>query len=48
VASLRDNKNACRVLMGKQEVKRSCGRHRSRWKDNIKIDPKKIQWNAVG
>jgi hypothetical protein len=31
-----ENRNACRVLVGKPERKREQGRSRSTWEDNIK------------
>jgi hypothetical protein len=34
--------NAYRILVGKPEGKRSLGRPRRRWVDNIKIDLKEI------
>jgi hypothetical protein len=37
VARMRETKNAYRILMGKPEGKRSLGRPRGRWVDNIKI-----------
>jgi hypothetical protein len=36
-ACMWENKNAYRVLVGKQERKRPLGRHRHRWEDNIKM-----------
>jgi hypothetical protein len=33
---------AYRNLVGKHEVKRSCGKPRLRWKNNIKMDMKQI------
>ena len=34
--------NAYRVLMGKPEGKRSLGRPRRRWEDNIKMDLREV------
>jgi hypothetical protein len=34
--------DVCRVLVGKPEGKRSLGRPRHRWKDNIKIDHQEV------
>jgi hypothetical protein len=31
-----------RVLVGKTEGKRTFGRHRRRWEDNIKMDPQEV------
>jgi hypothetical protein len=37
--------NACRILLEKPERKKSLGRSRHRWVDNIKIDPRdRIGW----
>jgi hypothetical protein len=33
-----ENRNAYRLLVGKPEGKRSLGRPRIRWEDNIKMD----------
>jgi hypothetical protein len=33
-----DRRGACRVLVGKPEGKRTLGRPRRRWEDNIKVD----------
>jgi hypothetical protein len=32
--------NACSILAGKPERKRSLGRPRRRWEDNIRMDPR--------
>jgi hypothetical protein len=37
VAHMGDKRGAYRVLVGKPEGKRSLGRSRLRWEDNIKI-----------
>jgi len=39
--------NAYKILVGKPESKRLCGRHRHRWEDNIKMDPVEIGWKGV-
>jgi hypothetical protein len=31
-------RNACRILVGKPEGRRSLGRHRHKWEYNIKMD----------
>jgi hypothetical protein len=36
----REKVNAYRILVGTTEGERPLGRHRHRWKDNIKIDLK--------
>jgi hypothetical protein len=33
-----ENRNACRILVGKPEGKRPLGKPRNTWVDNIKID----------
>jgi hypothetical protein len=38
VASMKERRCVHRVLVGKSEGKSPHGRHRQRWKDNIKID----------
>jgi hypothetical protein len=38
VAHTGEKRNAYRVLVGKPEGKRSLGRPRHRWEDNIKMD----------
>jgi hypothetical protein len=38
----REKRNACRILVGKPEGKRSLGRCRCRWEDNIKMDLREI------
>jgi hypothetical protein len=40
-------RNAYIVLVGKPEGKRSLGRPRCRWEDNIKRDLKEIGWKGV-
>ena len=38
VARMRERRGVNRVLVGKPEGKRSLGRPRGRWEDNIKMD----------
>jgi hypothetical protein len=40
VGLAREIKNAYKICVGKFKVKDSPGRHRYRWKDNIKINVK--------
>jgi hypothetical protein len=40
LALAREIKNAYKICVGKLKVKKSLGRHRYRWKDNIKINVK--------
>jgi hypothetical protein len=42
-----DKRNACRILVGKPEGKRSLGRPRYTWLDNIKMDLREIGWDDV-
>jgi hypothetical protein len=42
-----ENRNACRILVGKPEGKRSLGRPRHRWEDNIKIHFRDIGFGDV-
>jgi hypothetical protein len=44
---VRQKKNACRTLAGKQEGKRPLGRPRRRWVDNIKMDIREIGWGGM-
>jgi hypothetical protein len=44
VARMREKRNACRILAGKPEGKRSIGRPRHLRVDNIKMDLRKIVW----
>jgi hypothetical protein len=37
-----ENRNACRIVVGKPDVKRPLRRQRCRWVDNIKIDLREI------
>jgi hypothetical protein len=47
VARMREKRNACRLLVGKPEVKRPLGRPRRRWLDNIWIDLVEVEWGDV-
>jgi hypothetical protein len=42
-----EKRNAYRSFMGKPEEKRSLGRLRRRWEDNIKMDLREIGWGPV-
>jgi hypothetical protein len=42
-----DNRNACRILVGKPEGKRPLGRPRHRWENNIKMDLREIGWGGM-
>jgi hypothetical protein len=39
-------RNACRIMVGNPEGKRSLGRPRRRWEVNIKMDLKEIGWGV--
>jgi hypothetical protein len=46
-ARLGEKRNAYRLLVGKPEEKRTPGRPRRRWVDNIKMDLLEIGWDGV-
>ena len=46
VARMELSRNAYRVLVGSSEVKRSLGRTRRTWEDNIKVDMRKMTCDA--
>jgi hypothetical protein len=47
VARMAERRNAYRILVGKPEGKKSLGRPRRRWVDNIKIDLREIGWDGM-
>jgi hypothetical protein len=47
VARMGEKRNAYRILVGKPEGKRSLGRSRRRWVDNINMDLREIGWDGV-
>jgi hypothetical protein len=47
VARVREERNACGILVGKPEGKRPVGRPRRRWLDNIKMDLRGIEWDDM-
>jgi hypothetical protein len=47
VACMGENRNACKILVGKPEGKRPIGRPRRRWEDNIKMDLRDIGWGDM-
>jgi hypothetical protein len=47
VARMGEKMNAYKILVGKPEVKRSLGRPRCRWVDNIKMDIIGIGWDVM-
>jgi hypothetical protein len=40
-------RNAYRLLVGRPEGKRPLGRPRCMWVDNIKMDPRVIDWGGM-
>jgi hypothetical protein len=48
VARMGEKRNVYRLLVGKPEGKRTLGRPRRRWIDNIKMDLLEIALNVVG
>jgi len=46
-ALMGEMRNFCNILIGKPEGKRSLGRSRRRWKDNIRMDLREIGWEGV-
>jgi hypothetical protein len=47
VARMEQITNVDRHLVGKQEGKRPLGRPRRKWKNNIRMDLRKIWWKCV-
>ncbi|KAJ4432203.1 hypothetical protein ANN_20819 [Periplaneta americana] len=45
VARMDESRNAYRVLVGRPEGKRSLGRPRRRWEDNIKMDLREVGYD---
>ena len=48
VALMGERRELYRVLVGKPEGKRSLGRHRRRWEDNIKMVLQEVGWGGHG
>jgi hypothetical protein len=44
---MEEKRKAYRILVGKPEGKRTLGRPRRRWLDNIKIDLREIGWDGM-
>jgi hypothetical protein len=42
---MRERRGGYMVLVGKPEGKRSLGRSRCRWEDDIKMDLREIEWS---
>jgi hypothetical protein len=47
VARVGEKRNVYKMLVGKPEGKRSLGRPRRRWVDNIKMDLREIRWGGM-
>jgi hypothetical protein len=47
VVRMGEKRNAYRILVGKPEGKRTLGRPRRRWVDNIKMDLREIEWDVM-
>jgi hypothetical protein len=47
VARMEERRNAYRILVGRPECKRSLGRPRRRWVDNIKMNLTEIGWDGM-
>jgi hypothetical protein len=47
VARMCERKNAYRILVGKAEEKKTLGRPRHRWDDNIKMTFIEIGWDGM-
>ena len=41
-----EKRGAYRVFVGRPEGKRSLGRHRHGWDDNIKVDVQEVGWGG--
>jgi hypothetical protein len=46
VARMGEGRGAYRILVGRPEGRRSLGRPRRRWEDNIKMDLQEVGWGA--
>jgi hypothetical protein len=46
VARMGEERGAYRLLVGRPEGRRSLGRPRRRWQDNIKMDLQEVGWGA--
>jgi hypothetical protein len=42
-----ERRNACRIFVGKPEGKKTLGRPRRRWPDNVKIGLREIGWSGM-
>jgi hypothetical protein len=44
---MREIRNAYNILVSKTERKRTLGRHRRRWENNIRTDLREIWWEVM-
>jgi len=42
-----DRRGACKVMVDRSEGKRTLGRPRHSWKDDIKIDLQEVRWEGM-
>jgi hypothetical protein len=47
IARVGELRNACNILVAKPERKRSLGRRRRGWKNNIRMDLREVRWEGV-
>lgn len=47
IARIEEERNACGALLGKSEVKKSLGRPRRRWENNITMDLRETGWDDM-
>jgi hypothetical protein len=48
VARMGEMRNAYKNISRKSEGKRSLGKHRDRWEDNVRMDLSEIGWGKCG
>jgi hypothetical protein len=47
VARIGEKRAACWAVVGKSEGRRTLGRLRHRWEDNIKMDHREVGWESI-
>jgi hypothetical protein len=47
VARTEEGRGVCRILVGKHERKKTLGRSRRRWDDNIKVDLREVECSGM-
>jgi hypothetical protein len=47
VAHMGEMRNVYKILVGRHEGKRTFGRSRYRWEDNIRMNVREIQWEGM-